>query len=84
MQRRYFNDPKSRNSLHPVNNRNDYSRTCVYMYLSLILLAYENGDCPAFSVPQNGSVAKEAPNLLNQVKVCHFPPIEKLARGMSQ
>ena len=30
----------------------------------LILLAYENGDCPAISVPQNGSVAKEAPNLL--------------------
>ena len=50
----------------------------------LILLAYENGDCPAISVPQNGSVAQEAPNLLNQAKVCHFPPIEKLACGMSQ
>ena len=73
---------KSINSLHPVNNTNDYSRTCVY--LSHILLAYENGDCPAISVPQNGSVAQEAPNLLNQAKVCHFPPIKKLACGMSQ
>ena len=51
---------------------------------SLILLAYENDDCPAISIPQNGSVAQEAPNLLNQAKVCHFPPIEKLACGMSQ
>ena len=50
----------------------------------LILLAYENGDCPAISVPQNGSVAQEAPNLLNQAKVCHLEPIEKLACGMSQ
>ena len=50
----------------------------------LILLAYENGDCYAISVPQNGSVAQEAPNLLNQGKVCHFQPIEKLACGMSQ
>ena len=58
---------KSINSLHPVNNSNDYSRTCVYR--SLILLAYENGDCPAISVPQNGSVAQEALNLLNQAKV---------------
>ena len=49
-----------------------------------ILLAYENGDCPAISVSQNGSVAQEAPNLLNQAKVCHFPPIEKLACGMPQ
>ena len=31
-----------------------------------ILLAYENGDCPAISVPQNGSVAQKALNLLNQ------------------
>ena len=36
------------------------------------------------SEPQNGSVAQEAPNLLNQVKVCHLEPIEKLACGMSQ
>ena len=34
----------------------------------LILLAYENGDCPAISVPQNGRVSQEAPNLLNQAK----------------
>ena len=50
----------------------------------LILLAYENRDCPAISVPQNGSVAQEAPNLLSQAKVCHLEPIEKLACGMSQ
>ena len=49
-----------------------------------ILLAYENGDCPAVSVPQNGSVAQEALNLHNQAKVCHFQPIEKLACGMPQ
>ena len=42
----------------------------------LILLAKKNGDCPAISVPQNGSDAQEAPNLLNQAKVCHFQPIE--------
>ena len=36
------------------------------------------------SVPQNGSVAQEAPNLLNQAKVCHLEPIEKFACGMSQ
>ena len=70
------------NSFLPVDNRNDYSTTCVQ--LSLILLAYENGDCPAISVPQNGSYAQKAPNLLNQVKVCHFQPIEKLAYGMPQ
>ena len=56
-------------------------RTCER---GIILLAYENGDCPAISVPQNGSVAQEAPNLLNQAKVCHLEPIEKLACGMSQ
>ena len=75
-------DPIYIKSLHPVNNRNYYSTTCVS--LSPILLAYENGDFPAISVPQNGSVAQEAPNLHNQAKVCHFQPIEKLACGMPQ
>ena len=50
----------------------------------LILQAYKNGNCPAISVPQNGSGAQEAPNLLNQAKVVHFQPIEKLACGMPQ
>ena len=44
---------KSIDSLSPMNNRNDDSTTCVQ--LSLILLAYENGDCPAISVHENGS-----------------------------
>ena len=48
-----------------------------------ILLAGENGDCPAISVPQNGSVSQEAPNLLNQAEVCHFQPTEKLACGIT-
>ena len=56
----------------------------VFNFHLLILLAYENGDCPAVSVPQNGSYAQKAPNLLNQMKVCPFQPIEKLACGMPQ
>ena len=49
-----------------------------------ILLAYENGDCPAISTSQNGSHVSGAPNLLHQAIVGHFEPIEKLACGMPQ
>ena len=70
------------NSLPPVNNRNDESTTCVQ--LSHILPAYKNCDCPAISTFHNRSDAQGAPNWLNQVKVYHFQPIEKIACGMLQ
>ena len=54
---------------HYPSGRNDESTTCVY--LSHILLAYGNGDCPAISISQNESDVQEAPDFLNQVKVCH-------------
>ena len=40
--------------------------------------------CPALSISQKGNDIQQAPNKLNQAKVCHCEPIGKLSSGMVQ
>ena len=71
-----FYNQKSINSLLPVISKMAIQQPVLTLH---ILLTYENGNCPALGISQNmqnGSDVQEAPNLLNQVKVCFFETME--------
>ena len=78
----YFYDLKSTKSfLLVISKKMAIQRSVLNLKCSPNI---RNGNCPALSIPQNGSDVKEAPNLPIQEKVCHFEPIEKLDCGMFQ
>ena len=78
----YFYDLKSTYSLFLViSKKMAIQRSVLSLKCSPNI---RNDNCPALSISQNGSDVQEAPHLLNQEKVCHFEPIEKLDCGMFQ
>ena len=68
-----FYDQESINSLLPVISKMAIQRPVLTLH---ILLTYQNGNCPALGISQNGSDVQEAPNLFNQVKVWFFETME--------